>query len=149
MGNEHPKIKVISTEKSWIEGIALQQLETVAKLPGMKKVIGLPDLHAGPVGVALASDTYIYPHLVGNDIGCGMGLWQTDTLTRKAKRDKWINKLSGLESGTKDTTPWFKQYQLNPNLYTESLGTIGGGNHFAELQSIDTIYDEEQFYLQG
>ncbi|WP_366017765.1 RtcB family protein [Sphingomonas sp.] len=40
----------------------------------------MPDLHAGrgiAVGVAFWSRSHIYPHLVGSDIGCGMGLWRT------------------------------------------------------------------------
>jgi release factor H-coupled RctB family protein len=36
-------IKVIASEKTWIEDDALQQLKTTAQLPGMKYVVGLPD----------------------------------------------------------------------------------------------------------
>jgi hypothetical protein len=40
-------IKVIASEKTWIEDDALQQLKTTAQLPGMRQVVGLPDLHVG------------------------------------------------------------------------------------------------------
>ncbi|MBL4908058.1 MAG: RtcB family protein, partial [Sneathiella sp.] len=46
-------INVIANKYSWIEGEALQQLENTARLPGMVRVIGLPDLHPGkgtPIG---------------------------------------------------------------------------------------------------
>ena len=42
-------ITVIASEKTWIEDEAIQQLKTTAELKGMKRVVGLPDLHP-PVG---------------------------------------------------------------------------------------------------
>ena len=57
--------------RSWIEGNATQQLETVAALPGVKAVAAMPDLHPGkwgPVGYSILADR-IHPQLVGSDIG--------------------------------------------------------------------------------
>jgi release factor H-coupled RctB family protein len=102
-------IKVIPSEKTWIEDDALQQLKATAQLPGMKYVVGLPDLHVGrghPIGAAFMSEKWIYPQLVGNDIGCGMGLWKTDLLVHKLKLDKWVDKLDNLDA------PW-EVIQLN------------------------------------
>lgn len=103
-------IKVIASEKTWIEDDALQQLKTTAQLPGMRQVVGLPDLHVGrgyPIGAAFMSEQWIYPQLVGNDIGCGKGLWKTDLLVHKLKLDKWVDKLHSLETPWKgDTTEW-------------------------------------------
>ena len=79
---------IIASDQSWIEGDAIAQLNHVAGLPGMEKAVGLPDLHPGkgiPVGAAFLSKDIIYPHLVGNDIGCGMGLWLTDQKSHKFK----------------------------------------------------------------
>ena len=72
---KHTNIKpiVIASSESWIEGEALRQLNQTAKLPGMTRAVGLPDLHPGkgiPIGAAFLSKDIIYPHLVGNDIGC-------------------------------------------------------------------------------
>ena len=92
---------IIASESSWIEGEAIRQLETTAQLPGMERAAGLPDLHPGkgiPIGAAFLSKGIIYPHLVGNDIGCGMGLWQTDIEAAKFKLDKSVKKLTGFES---------------------------------------------------
>lgn len=37
----------IASDNLWIEDSAIQQLYTTAKLTGMKRVIGMPDLHPG------------------------------------------------------------------------------------------------------
>jgi release factor H-coupled RctB family protein len=142
-------VTVIASEKTWIEDEAIQQLKTTAALKGMKKVVGLPDLHPGrgtPIGAAFMSKSWIYPHLVGNDIGCGMGLWKTDLPVHKLKLDTWVSKLDNLdESWEGDTSEWLSRHQLESTLFDHSLGTIGGGNHFAELQKIESVLDEDVF----
>ena len=141
--------RVIASAKNWIDSSAVDQLNTVAKLEGMRHVVGFPDLHPGkgtPVGAAFISDSYIYPHLVGNDIGCGMSFWHTDLSTNKIKLDKWTKNLGGLENqwdGNADE--WLGQYNIEQSVFSYSLGTIGGGNHFAELQKVEEIIDSELF----
>ena len=79
------KVKIIASEQNWIEGWAIAQLNKTAELPGMKLVVGMPDLHPGkgnPIGAAFVTEKIFYPYLVGSDIGCGMGLWKT-TLKKK------------------------------------------------------------------
>lgn len=143
--------RLITTPSSWIEGEAIRQLEQTAALPSMVLAVGLPDLHPGrgtPVGAAFLSKDIVYPYLVGNDVGCGMALWQTDLLKRKVKRDRWADKLHGLE------TPWdgdrdalLAEAGVTPTGLDEALGTIGGGNHFAELQSVDAVVDADKLGL--
>jgi release factor H-coupled RctB family protein len=143
------KIKVFASKDNWIEGDALQQLNHSANLPGVVAAAGMPDLHPGqgcPVGAVFLSEAIIYPHFVGNDVGCGMGLWKTDLKKNKFKRDKYVKKLSGLENAQDgDITEWLHQYELEPSIYDLRMGSIGGGNHFAELQSFDKIYDQKVF----
>ena len=84
----YDRVAIIASERLWLEDSAVQQLNTTAQLAGMVRVVGLPDLHPGrgyPVGAAFFSVGRFYPALVGNDIGCGMALWQTDILAGKAK----------------------------------------------------------------
>ena len=133
-----PTVRIIAGSSSWIEGGAVQQLEQTAKLPGISHAIGMPDIHPGkghPIGAAFLSKGYIYPYLVGNDIGCGMGLWQTSLSSKKIKKDRWVKKLTDQEG------PWdgdiaflLDQAGVKPTQFDNSLGTIGTGNHFAELQ---------------
>ncbi len=135
-------IRVIASDKNWIEGNSVQQLEKTAGLKGIKVAVGMPDLHAGkgyPVGAAFLSKGWIYPALVGSDIGCGMGLWQTKLKASKLKLDKWASKLYLDASWEGDTAAWLEKHNLPPDLFDRSIGTIGGGNHFAELQSVEEI----------
>jgi release factor H-coupled RctB family protein len=144
-------VKIIASDNSWIEQEAIDQLHQTAGLTGIERAVGLPDLHAGrgiPVGAAFWSSRHAYPHLVGNDIGCGMALWQTDFPANKFKLDKAVKKLTGLE------TPWqedrlarLASHGLPASLDSESLGTIGGGNHFAEFQTVESVENAGLFDL--
>ena len=140
---------VIASEKSWMEGEALRQLDHAASLLGMEKAVGLPDLHPGkgiPVGAAFLSKDIIYPHLVGNDIGCGMGLWLTEQKAHKFKIDKAVKKLDGFEMPWEgDSSDELAKADLAPDLWPYALGTIGSGNHFAEFQAIVKVIDQELF----
>lgn len=138
-------MQVIASAKSWIVGEALTQLERVAQLPGVMLAVGMPDIHPGrgvPIGAAVATRGILYPHLAGNDIGCGMALWQTDLLARKVKLDRWIRKLRSLEDGRDDVVSRLPtDAEMEPSKFDGALGTVGGGNHFAELQAIDEVRD--------
>lgn len=139
---------VIRGPKSWIEGNAVEQLVETAKLPGMRAAIGMPDLHPGkdaPVGAVFASEL-IYPHLVGTDIGCGMALWQTALTRAKLKLDKLEKRIVGLEGPWDgDAREFLGRENVKPTDFDQSLGTIGRGNHFAELQAVAQVHDQEAF----
>src|SRR5436190_1207435 len=93
-------VSLIASDSTWIEGDAVQQLHTTAKLEGMHRVVGMPDLHPGrgyPVGAAFFSVGRLYPALVGNDIGCGMALWRTDINAAKASPDKLEKRLGNID----------------------------------------------------
>lgn len=143
---EAATIRVIASPKTWIESDAVRQLEQTAQLAGMKLAVGLPDLHPGkgnPIGAAFLTQDWIYPALVGSDIGCGMGLWQTGLTTRKTKLDRWTEQLDGLDDAWNgDSQAWLAGRGVAPTGHDAALGTIGGGNHFAELQRIEAVYDE-------
>ena len=145
--NRSVQVKVIASSSSWIEGEAVQQLEQTAKLPGITHAVGMPDIHPGKgysIGAAFLSKDYIYPYLVGNDIGCGMGLWITDLSSKKIKKDRWVNKLTDMEGPWDgDVKPYLDAFGATPIQFDDKLGTIGSGNHFAELQVVETIEDQE------
>src|SRR6516225_9877198 len=80
-------VRLSASSRSWIEGEALRQLYATSKLEGMRLAVGFPDLHPGkgsPVGAAFVTEGFIYPYLIGGDIGCGMALFQTDLTRRDA-----------------------------------------------------------------
>ena len=49
------------------------------------------------MGAAFVTEGIIYSHLIGNDIGCFISLFQTSTLEKKFKIDKVMKNLSNLE----------------------------------------------------
>jgi release factor H-coupled RctB family protein len=142
-------IRIIASPESWIEQAAIDQLHHTAKLEGIDRVVGLPDLHAGrgiAVGAAFWSRTHVYPHLVGSDIGCGMALWRCALPLRKFRLDAAERKLRGLESPwSGDHAERLDEAGLPSNLLGNALGTIGGGNHFAEVLRVDTEMDAIAF----
>ena len=92
------------------------------------------------------TDGKIYPHLIGGDIGCGMALFKTDLVRRDAKLDRWTTRRFDLEH------PWdqfvsdfLAERDLESTEFDSALGSIGGGNHFAELQSVEKVLDAEAF----
>lgn len=138
-------VSLIASAKTWIEGDAIQQLHTTSQLNGMLQVVGMPDLHPGrgyPVGAAFFSQGRFYPALIGNDIGCGMALWRTTLECIKHPAEKLEKRLGNIDAALDET--WGEcvaGFDLAATGFESSLGTIGGGNHFAEIQALDEIYD--------
>jgi release factor H-coupled RctB family protein len=143
-------VTIISSGKNWMEQTAVEQLHKIAALPGVVKAVGLPDLHPGktPVGAVIITENMIYPHLIGNDIGCGMSLFRTEIERRKMKLERMIKRIESIDS--------LQAIDLPEGLlgdrswpFAASLGSIGGGNHFAELQVIEAVLDTERFDALG
>lgn len=136
-------IRRFYSEQSWIEGEALRQLEEMSRLNGAKALAAFPDLHPGKygaTGVALLSHR-LHPLLIGNDIGCGMALFALDLPLRKLRIDKAEQRLRELElQQVGDPVEALSAHGLPHKLFAEALGTIGGGNHFCELQAVDQVF---------
>lgn len=131
----------------------MRQLYATSSLEGVRAAVGFPDLHPGkgsPVGAAFVIEDKIYPHLIGGDIGCGMALFKTNLVRRTAKLDRWANFRFDLEH------PWdasvadfLAERELESTEFDSALGTIGGGNHFAELQTVEKVLDVDEFQKLG
>jgi release factor H-coupled RctB family protein len=143
------KIRLFASSKSWIEGEAVRQLYATAKLDGMCQAVGFPDLHPGkgsPVGAAFLTEGVIYPHLIGGDIGCGMALFQTDLVRSDAKLDRWAERYFHLEHPwDEEVGEFLAEHDLDSTEFDRALGTIGGGNHFAEVQVVEKVFDAAAF----
>ena len=139
-------IRIFASSKSWIEGNATLQLQQVAGLPGVQAIAAMPDLHPGkygPVGCAVLADR-IHPQLVGSDIGCGMGLFQLDVAARKLRLDQLAERLHALDQPWDgDASSILADAGLRTTAFDASLGSIGGGNHFCEIQAIEEILAPE------
>lgn len=146
-------VRLFASARSWIESAATDQLCAVSELDGVRSIVGFPDLHPGkgsPVGMAFITQDLIYPHLIGGDIGCGMALFSTDLLRRKAKLDRWTELPFDLEQPWEgDVRDYLPEHELHTTAFDESLGTVGNGNHFAELQAVEKVCDGEAFARTG
>jgi release factor H-coupled RctB family protein len=146
-------VRLFASSKSWIEGEAIRELYAAAKLDGVRLAVGFPDLHPGkgsPVGAAFVSAGLIYPDLIGGDIGCGMALFKTDLVQRDIQFNRWADLRFDLEH------PWegaveevLAASDLESTEFDQALGTLGGGNHFAELQRVDQVLEARAFKRFG
>jgi release factor H-coupled RctB family protein len=145
--------KIFASSSSWIEGEAVRQLEATLALPGMEYAVGLPDLHPGkghPIGAAAIARGRVYPFLIGGDIGCGVSLWRLGVKAAKAKREAIAKRLARLEEAWDgDAAAWLARFGVAEPRWAGALGTIGGGNHFAELQTVEDVVREERFAALG
>ena len=143
--------------KLWLNDVeagALEQARNLARLPfAFSHIALMPDCHKGfgmPIGGVLATREVIIPNAVGVDIGCGMcavktSLEEIDTSTLKE-----------LMSGIRELVPLGFKHHNKPqddkrmpdknrmgqmpvvnreyDSATCQIGTLGGGNHFIEVQ---------------
>ncbi|MEN8212616.1 MAG: RtcB family protein [Thermodesulfobacteriota bacterium] len=150
--------KIISTEKLpiklWLDDIeqgALQQAKNIANFPyALQHVAIMPDAHQGygmPIGGVLAAKGVIIPNAVGVDIGCGMCAVRTNIT--KVTTEQLKNVMTGIRKLIPLGMKRHKKPQdknLMPDLpfgpiakreygnALKQLGTLGGGNHFIEIQ---------------
>ncbi|WP_092753011.1 RNA ligase RtcB family protein [Rhizobium aethiopicum] len=141
----HPAvINHFFSSSAWIEGAALDQLDEMSRLPGVLEIAAFPDLHPGKygaTGVALLSSR-LHPLLVGNDIGCGMSLFVLDLPLRKLRIDKAAERFRRIETqAIGDAGELLAEAGLPTDLAPDALGTIGGGNHFCELQAVEGLVE--------
>lgn len=142
------KPSLLSAPSVWMEGAALAQLEKSLALPHAVAAFGMPDLHPGkgiPIGCCLVTEGGFYPHLAGNDLGCGMmasrlSIPASQLRPEKLAKQKWLRQpaaLDGLQS-VMGARPALHEIGACEHCF----GTIGGGNHFAEVLAIDESFDD-------
>jgi len=144
--------------KSWCEdpeGGALAQAENVASLPFSPRYVALmPDAHEGygmPIGGVAAFDMTVIPNAVGVDIGCGMLACQLDvegivpdtlkTILSEIREEIPVGFNSRKEALDERLLPPIDdEIPIVKRLWERAqhqLGTLGGGNHFLEIQKGD------------
>lgn len=143
--------------KTWLYSIDLEkeaflQATNLAKLPFVFKHVALmPDTHKGygmPIGGVLATKGVVIPNAVGVDIGCGMVACKTDlTEIDRPSLLKIMgeirNRVPLIENSTPNTRYMDRMPEDKDHLPVtharyiaalKQLGTLGGGNHFIEIQ---------------
>jgi tRNA-splicing ligase RtcB len=142
--------------KLWLEEVedgAMEQIINLSNFPfAFKHIAIMPDCHQGygmPIGGVLATRHVIVPNAVGVDIGCGMCAiktpWKVDQINKEILK-KIMSKIREVipvgfahhkEKQDANLLPEPKfgkiTYQESGNALTQ-IGTLGGGNHFIEIQ---------------
>ncbi|WP_294151774.1 RtcB family protein [uncultured Clostridium sp.] len=144
-----------------VEETALEQIKMLCdqEFSSGSRIRIMPDVHAGAgctIGTTMTIRDKAVPNLVGVDIGCGMETIRIgNSHIELEKLDKLIyEKIPSGFNIRKEPHPYNEQIDLNElrckmagkiNLdrAVRSLGTLGGGNHFIEVDR-DT---EGNFYL--
>lgn len=136
-----------------IEEYAIAQIQMICDNEATKesRICIMPDVHpgkVGPVGLSMTVGERILPNLIGVDIGCGMSMihigdrkiefQKLDTVIReKIPAGFQIRKNPHHLSENFDFTRLNCCKNINPNKAILSLGTLGGGNHFLEVDKDD------------
>ena len=146
--------------KIWANSVdakAMQQIENLTTLPFLFHHLAImPDVHAGmgmPIGGVLACKDVVIPNAVGVDIGCGMCAVKSNYKVTDISQDVLRKKLM---NGIRQRIPLGMAHHTQPQPETclpnghevermevvkrrqaaivYEVGTLGGGNHFIELQ---------------
>lgn len=149
LAGSEKKPSLLSSPSVWMEGAALAQLEKSLGLPNAIAAFGMPDLHPGkgiPIGCCLVTEGGFYPHLAGNDLGCGMmasrlSLPASQLRPEKLARKKWLREPADLDGLRAVMGSQPALAEIGP--CERCFGTIGGGNHFAEILAIDESLDPD------
>ena len=156
LNGKYNKAKVFTNN---IESMAISQIIDLCNQRFAKdsKIRIMPDVHAGAgctIGTTMTITDKVVPYLVGVDIGCGMLCVKiADKEIDFEKLDKLIrqNIPHGFSIHKKSRVDEAVLHLQDLNCYTninsdralKSVGTLGGGNHFIEIDK-----DEEgNFYL--
>lgn len=159
------EVKVINNVvvKNWateLDEHGRQEVENLCKLPFIHHHLALmPDAHGGkgmPIGGVLATKGAVIPNAVGVDIGCGMCAVRTNIRVADVTQEVLRKKiLRGIRKQIPLGMAHHKQAQ--PEEYMpagfdidsmtvvkrqlasarKQIGTLGGGNHFIEIQRDD------------
>ena len=152
--------------KVWAKTVdphAWKEIDNLSRLPFIYHHLAfMPDVHGGmgmPIGGVLASKKVVVPNAVGVDIGCGMCAVKTNLKADDISRDV-IRKeiMSGIRARIPLGMDHHKDLQDEAYMpqghdidklhvvskqYVSArrqVGTLGGGNHFIELQKDDEGY---------
>ena len=146
----------------WLDDVeegAIKQALNLANLPfAFRHICLMPDTHQGygmPIGGVLAAQNVIVPNAVGVDIGCGMCAVQTNVKADGLERRQLTQIMSGVREliplgfdhhkERQDESLMPQGFNLDELLVVKrqylaalkQIGTLGGGNHFIELQRSD------------
>lgn len=141
-----------------VEDTALEQIKTLCDQSFVEdcKIRIMPDVHAGAgcvIGFTADLNQRVIPNIVGVDIGCGMlcvnlGKTPIDFVKLDEVIRKYVPNGFDVHSGRIMRFPAIQELRCYRSLkdtrrFERSIGTLGGGNHFIEID----IDDDGNHYL--
>jgi len=163
--NTENTLPVVSWCADADEGTRVQARNLANHPAARERVCLMPDAHVGygmPIGGVIACEEALIPNAVGVDIGCGMGAARTslrsEAFTGKERLREVLNAVKaripvGEGNARKEPREWsgFEAWRdeaaggelpgwwndRGDALDRHNLGTLGGGNHFIEIQRSD------------
>jgi RNA-splicing ligase RtcB len=134
-----------------IDGETISQVISLLNQPFVEnqQIRIMPDCHAGigcVVGTTMTLKDKVIPYLVGSDIGCGMlviklkekiiDLPKLDSVIKEFIPSGYKINKNNKETKTSldiETLKCFNKSKINLSHAYKSVGTLGGGNHFIEI----------------
>ncbi|MGM0607692.1 MAG: RtcB family protein [Candidatus Muiribacteriota bacterium] len=131
----------------------VSELDTLAEsnIP-YKHIALMPDYHPGysvPIGTVFASENFVFPNAVGVDIGCGVKVIKLNLTVDDISSSSLKKIINDISKNIPTHANWRKE-PLKSSFFEKKLpaqilktefenikkqlGTLGGGNHFIELQ---------------
>lgn len=139
-----------------IEQEALNQIQTLIKQPPFSecKIRIMPDVHAGAgcvIGFTADLGDKVIPNIVGVDIGCGMltvelgkiniDFEKLDSVIRQyVPSGRNVHEYGSSIAREIVNELYCKELLKNKDWLNNSLGTLGGGNHFIEIDTDNVGY---------
>ncbi len=165
MRGKHSEATIMTNECDEITQQQLMNFLSHPAFKGSKIVI-MPDCHAGAgavIGTTMKIGEYVCPNIVGVDIGCGLdayNLGQQDDLdlphfdkfvhdeiptggSVRQQAASWPDLVEGGKNLLRDVESLTKRVNQHPRIdldlgrVMKSIGSLGGGNHFIELDRDD------------
>ncbi len=153
---EHNTAKVFNPN---IDDASYGQIERMMDRETFKdsKFRFMPDVHYGKgstVGTTMTVTDKIVPNFIGVDIGCGVNVTELEITKREALDKKFLKQFDrlvrqnvplGFKRHRNDRKATLVQHrdflvadQLGEDIFYESIGSLGGGNHFISLEATDS-----------
>lgn len=152
-------IYTVENEKIAIDDYAIAQIKMLCDNEASRgsKIRVMPDVHpskVSTVGLTMTVEDRILPNLVGIDIGCGVTIAKLKKFRPEYQRvDKIlrenISTTKGIRTKVHSLASTFKFEKMkairhiNQQRAIKSLGTLGFGNHFYEID----VDEDKNYYL--
>lgn len=150
--------KVVSIYQEKVEDRLKQQVKNLLRNPALRNatIELMPDAHPGkffPVGLYIEGNIKdgIMPSLIGNDAGCGTSLFEIEKPKRGFNFDAIDNIIKEKIPTGRNNHKLPQEYDdieqldylhanIDKDLATKALGTLGSGNHYIEIDKYNDRY---------